>query len=284
MMTFLVTGTAARPCPILGPAGLCSTKTGTPHHWRLLMSLALLGLVLLCARPAHAQYPGGYPGTGSGGGYPTGGSGGYPGGYPGGGWTVTDKVGNPLPSAPDGSGYTLRGPMTGTCDLTGAYKDVLAASRQPNSSVGCAFTPNPSGYQFWLLGSGATPPGGGYNPYNIWTQAAAPNYAATPSGSPAGWLGQPWNESVNGSITANTGGTLWAIFQWSGGAPPVDHLDILLRTIVSANADPQGNGLTSSATATDSTFNETASAPGGVSLVKGRHLLRVPVDSGTGQA
>ena len=78
MMTFLVTGTATRPCPPSAPVGLYWIKTGALQSRLLLMSLAFLTLFLLSAPPASAQssYPGGgYPG---GSGYP-GGGGGYPG-------------------------------------------------------------------------------------------------------------------------------------------------------------------------------------------------------------
>jgi len=84
-------------------------------------------------------------------------------------------------------------------------------------------------------------------------------------------------------VSANTGGTLWAVFQWNGPLPIPDHINVLLRTTVSASADTQSSGLSSSATATDSTFGETASAPGGVPLVTGRHLLRVPISNGVAQ-
>jgi len=239
-----------------------------------LMSLALLTLSLLCASPAQAQYPGG----GSGG------------GYPGGGWTVTDQVGNALPSDPNGGGYRLRGPMTGSASLAGAYPDVFTAAQQPNPTVGYAFIPNPNDYQGWLL-TGA--PDSGYDPYHVWTTAQASNHAGTSGGGTTGYLGMPWNENINGSITSNTGGTLWAVFQWNGSSQPPDHIDVLLRTTVSASAaastygNPPQAGGSSTATATDSTFNETATADsggGGVPLVTGRHLLRVGVDPNTKKA
>ncbi len=161
------------------------------------------------------------------------------GGYPGGGWTVTDQAGNPLSTNPNG-GYDLRGPMTGDVKLTGAYPDVFTAAQQPNPTVGYAFIPNPNDYQGWLFSGGSTPPGGGYDPLHIWTGAQAFNQAG-----PTGWLGNPWNESINGSVTANTGGTLWAVFQWNGSSQPPDHIDVLLRTTVSAyvNPGPTGDGV-----------------------------------------
>ena len=238
------------------------------------MSLALLALSLLSAPPAQAQYPGG----GSGG------------GYPGGGWTVTDQVGNALPSDPNGGGYRLRGPMTGSVSLTGAYPDVFTAAQQPNPTVGYAFIPNPNDYQGWLL-TGASD--SGYDPYHVWTTAQASNHAGTSGGGTTGYLGMPWNENINGSITSNTGGTLWAVFQWNGSSQPPDHIDVLLRTTVSASAaastygNPPQAGGSSTATATDSTFSETATADsggGGVPLVTGRHLLRVGVDPNTKKA
>lgn len=67
-------------------------KAGGLHSWLLLMSLTFLTLGLLCARPAQAQ----------------------------GGWNVTDQAGSPLTSSPDGSGYYLQGPRTGSLAPTGS--------------------------------------------------------------------------------------------------------------------------------------------------------------------
>jgi len=234
------------------------------------MSLSLFAL-LLCTQPAQAQGPGGYPG--------------------GPGWSVTDQAGNPIPANGDGSGYPLKGTLTGSCTFTGAYQDALAAGQKPNAPIGYPFNPNPANYQGWLFKGGASSPDDTYNPYAVWTMVSASNCATnTWGGGLTGYLSDYGNENINGSLTVNVGGTLWAIFQSSDPPHAPDHINVLLSTSVSADVSsntfggpPQG-GLTGSVTATDSTFSETASAPGGVSQVTGRHLLRVAVDPKTGQA
>ncbi len=235
-----------------------------------LMSLSLFAL-LLCTQPAQAQGPGGYPG--------------------GPGWSVQDQDGNPIPANQDGSGYPLKGTLTGGCTFTGAYQDALAAGQKPNAPIGYPFNPNPANYQGWLFKGGASSPDDTYNPYAVWTMVSASNYATnTWGGGLTGYLSDYGNENINGSLKVNVGGTLWAIFQSSDPPHAPDHIDVLLSTSVSADVSsntfggpPQG-GLTGSVTATDSTFSETASAPGGVSQVTGRHLLRVAVDPKTGKA
>ena len=228
----------------------------------------------------------------------------------GGNIAVQDQQGNAIYLNQDGSGYPLKGPLTGTYSLSGTYPSVLAAAQKPNPTYDySSFTPNPSSYQFWLFNSGSTPPGGGYDPYHIWTNAAATNDVGV-SGGVSGYENIPGGGSfsVNGSVTANVGGTLWAIFQWSDPSPasyyaaahatppPMPkYLDILLSTAVnaSATASPYGSpsttsGLSASAVGGDS-LNEKSQAtfpalPTDVLLVTGKHLLRVPVDPATGKA
>ena len=284
------------------------------------MSLALLTLGLLCAPSAYAQS--GYPGGGSGG-YPggggsgSGGSGGYPGGggpgsggYPGGGWSVLDSVNNGNPITPDSSGYPLSGIPTGSAsntypkDMTDAataapYYDIYgdwvnnsqwlqAASGGPHS-----YDPNPLGAPFLYTG------GPGPLTTSIALNDTASNFAADNNyfgsfnkGSPPFFTDQMYQhtsdcEPVNGSATGAVQGTLWAYWIWTGSSPaPVDHLNILLTTRVSASSSfnygnsGQTGGLTATAQASDgSPFNESASV-GGVPLVIGHHLLRVPVSKG----
>ena len=201
---------------------------------------------------------------------------------------MQDKQGNPIQPNQDGSGYTLQGPTTGSYSLTGTYPDVLNAVTGSLSTGGPPFLPDPSDYQGWLF-TGAP---GGYDRNHVWTKATAGNGAWFKNNAPP--------ELINGGVTANVVGTLWAIWKWNPspypGSPqkPPDHLDILLSTSASASASvgaygspPSSAGLSSSATASDSLGHTvTATAPGNPSPppVTGRKLLRVPVDPVTGLA
>ncbi len=116
--------------------------------------------------------------------------------------------------------------------------------------------------------------------------------------------GSPNTGLLKGSVTTTLSGQLFYYFKevWQGqGAPTTpmpDHIDLLLKTTVTATADvgynasTQTSGLSASATASDgSPFNETASASAGdaggssgVPSVVGYHLVKASVDSGTGIA
>ena len=244
-----------------------------------LMTFALLTLGLLCAPPAQAQ----------------------------GGWAVNDKNGNPI--TPDSSGYPLKGIPTGSASNT-YPADMTAAAMAPGyydpqygwvdnsqwlqagSGGPHSYDPNPLGAS-WLYTGG---PGSLSTSISLNTTAgnvAGNNYSgAFNKGRPPFFTDSLYQntsdcEPLQGSATGAVQGTLWAYWTWMGSGQAPDHLNILLTTNVASSSSlnygnsGQTGGLTATAQASDGNpFNESASV-GGVPLVIGHHLLRVPVSSGS---
>jgi len=243
-MTFLVTGTATRPCPNLGPAGLCSTKTGTLHPWRLFVSFALLTLCLSCARPAHAQYPGGgYPG----------------GGYPGsGGWVPSDASGTPLQAGTQGTN------SDGSANLMPSGKVPKKTNTYPVAADAeiwwfGAFSPNDR----------TTDDSGHYYYNGLFLNSTAgntvtDNYGQGPIGfyDPINHGGDrsdatPLLPDLLGSVHAENSDTLKAYLVWTGDQahiPP--YQDVRLHTSVGATATVSfGNGGATSKMSASATGN-----------------------------
>ena len=244
-----------------------------------LMTLALLTLGLLCAPPAQAQ----------------------------GGWAVNDKNGNSI--TPDSSGYPLKGIPTGSANNTYPADMTAAAVAAPyydptygqwvnnsqwlqaDSGGPHSYDPNPLGASYLYTG------GPGPLSTSIALNATAGNVAgnnysgAFNRGRPPFFTDYMYQntsdcEPLQGSATGAVQGTLWAYWTWTGSGQAPNHLNILLTTRVEASSSfNYGNsgltgGLTATAQASDGNpFNESASV-GGVPLVIGHHLLRVPVTGG----
>ena len=243
------------------------------------MTLALLTPGLLCTPSAQAQ----------------------------GGWAVNDKNGNSI--TPDSSGYPLKGIPTGSAsntypaDMTAAavaapyydptYGQWVNNSQwlQADSGGPHSYDPNPLGASYLYTG------GPGPLSTSIALNATAGNVAgnnysgAFNRGRPPFFTDYMYQntsdcEPLQGSATGAVQGTLWAYWTWMGSGQAPNHLNILLTTRVEASSSfNYGNsgltgGLTATAQASDGNpFNESASV-GGVPLVIGHHLLRVPVTGG----
>lgn len=215
------------------------------------MSLALLGL--LCARPAHAQYPGG----------------GYPGGYPGsgGGWVPSDAAGTPLPSNgrgtnSDGSANLMpsdkQPKKTNTYPIPKDAPDWWFGAYSPNDRL----TGNPYYYYNGLfLNSSA-----GNTTRNNYSELLPFYDASNFSWDRVDTLPTP--PDLIGSVHADNSDTLKAYFVWTGDPAHVpDHQSFLLRTSVSATASVSfGNGRATSglsATGTGTLESDTVTATAG---------------------
>jgi len=243
---------------------------------KALPALALLFLLLLTIRPAQAQgrwYP-----------------------YP------CDAKGNLLSNpSPDRNGfYSMGGTFSGT-----------AGNTYPKPMIASALAKAPgwpylsAGYPLALQIIPATPtPGSAYaaNYFGDPAQYCPYVYWVDPS------FGSPTAGYVNGGVTMHLSGQLvyffkemWQTNPYVPPTPPTpmpDHLNLLLRTWVSASASAsygssaQQWGLAALATATDGPpFNETASASAGdapatsgPASVIGYHLVTAAVDPNTGIA
>lgn len=250
------------------------------------------------AGPTHAQYPGG------GGGYPGGG-----GGYPGSGWQPipcnadsSTPVKNPA-ALYDQSGFLfLQGTETGseTDSYPTVMKNAAAANLNAYGFYLNALAPSPILNP--ILNSG--------NPFPATVAEEGPGigmdgsaiihaYNWAYNGQTWGYYyvgqssGPPLVGNILGSLSAGFDGQVLAYYkwQWQGGgtpsSPAPDHMDLLLKTTLTARAAASflldGEGTSSTATATDQVFNETATATASLSnqspsqTFQGFHLVRAAV-------
>ncbi len=238
------------------------------------MSFASLGLLTLATQPAQAQYSGG-------------------------GWSPVpcDASGAPLSNAyPDSNGfYTMNG--TEADDVQNGYPPDLVGYEIANNDYrySTAFSP--------LTSTPNGPIPGTILYQGISGSAIANNNLQNGSGYySSGFSYDIYSNGVdsrgllNGTIHSTLTGQLVYYFKevWQGYGTPTpvpDHLDILLKTTVSASAGVDyglsglSSGLSATATASDDQFQENVTATGGFintpAPVVGYHLVRASVDPGT---